>query len=292
MSDNSWRDVTAEDFRDRGPVETLKDALLHLRRPFEPAAVRWKVQRAGQGWGVVVAYIDSRLVIERLNLVVGGAWHDEYRPWGAGHEECALTVFGVTRRDVGQGTGPQAVKAARSDARKRAGVLFGIGVSIYALAGPRLSATPGDDALPGRPLVRNRQGQKGGWSATISTEGEEWLAEKYADWLGQRGQKLFGPPLEHGDEHGAAGMEADEVASDQVEKSEPVTVQQVQGEEADGLRAAATEHYQAIRGMNAAQIPPKKHRLELEQAGGSIETLRAYVEELAEVRVNMEEARK
>ena len=67
-------------------------AQVHLRRPFEPAAVRWKVQSVGDGYGIVVAYIDARLVVERLNAVVGGEWSDEYRVHAQGVEECALTV--------------------------------------------------------------------------------------------------------------------------------------------------------------------------------------------------------
>jgi hypothetical protein len=42
---------------------------------------------------------------------------------------CDLTIDGITRSDVGEGVG----KALVSDSFKRAGVRFGIGVSLYAI---------------------------------------------------------------------------------------------------------------------------------------------------------------
>jgi hypothetical protein len=71
---------------DEFPCDSFKAAARHLRRPFTPAAVRFKVQAT---WpkdkptgGLIVAYIDARLVTERLNLVVPHLWADAYRPVG------------------------------------------------------------------------------------------------------------------------------------------------------------------------------------------------------------------
>jgi hypothetical protein len=61
------------------PVTSLNDALPMLRRPFTPAAVKFKVQRKlGEAGVQIVGYIDARLVIERLNLVVGDQWSASY----------------------------------------------------------------------------------------------------------------------------------------------------------------------------------------------------------------------
>jgi hypothetical protein len=37
---------------------------------------------------------------------------------------------------------------------------------------------------------------------------EEWCRERYRRWLEERGRRLFGQELEHGDEAGAPGFEA------------------------------------------------------------------------------------
>lgn len=288
--------LAGHNFHEAGPVER-GDALAHLRRPFSPAAVRWKVQTAGSGYGIVVAYLDARLVVERLNLVAGLDWSDAYRTMGTGVEECALTVHGVTRHDVGKAQGFEAEKAARSDALKRAGVRFGVGVSVYALKSVLLNAQAGKTPDAERLLTGNKQNEKTKkWSATISRLAEDWLSEMYGRWLAERGEELFGPALDHGDELGAQGLEGDETAPPAQEAvEEPVAGSaggaQVEGERADELRARAAELYAEIRAMNAGQIPPAKHKADLRRVGGSVETLFNYVSRLEEIRDQMKEAR-
>jgi hypothetical protein len=102
--------------------------------------------------GMVVAYVDARMVMDRLDEAVGPAgWTDEYRilsdretkteagPIRTLEVECSLTLFledtGITKRDVGEG---DTLKAAYSDAFKRAAVKFGIGRYLYSL--PKLWA--------------------------------------------------------------------------------------------------------------------------------------------------------
>jgi hypothetical protein len=116
------------------PVDSFRDAAHHLRRPFTKHAVKFKVQAT---WpkerptsGLIVAYIDARLAIERLNLVCPHLWHARYEATGQGRMWCHLTVDGITRPDVGEGDG----KGLVSDALKRAAVHFGVGVSLYAVS--------------------------------------------------------------------------------------------------------------------------------------------------------------
>lgn len=120
-----------------------KDVVQELRKPFAPEQIKWKVQtnpKEGQDMAIVVAYIDSRDVSERLDLATGGDWGSEfYLPQvqaGSHHSlECALTVCGVTRRDVGTVPGPRqnedSTKDLYSDALKRAAVQFGVGSHVY-----------------------------------------------------------------------------------------------------------------------------------------------------------------
>lgn len=182
------------------PAETFTDARTHLRRPFTPEAVRWKVQAQWPNSpnerpkaGLIVGYIDQRLVVDRLNLVVADHWHDDYAPdpTGAGLM-CRLTVFDVTRPDIGQGTG----KGLYSDALKRAAVKFGVGVSIYAL--PKIKLTVEDGHLTPKK-------SRNGYMLALTPAGEERCRDIYELWLDQRGRDAFGDPLDHGDAAGGLG---------------------------------------------------------------------------------------
>lgn len=176
-----------------GPVDTFREAAPLLRRPFTPAAVRFKPQAVlGDGKGVLcVAYIDARLVIERLNLIVPHLWHDSYRPVGDGLMWCDLTIDAITRSDVGEGTG----KALVSDALKRAAVHFGVGVSLYAIPQQRIWATDARGSLV--TLWRKSNGK--GWDARLEDAGHAHLRRVYSTWLDEHGTSAFGAPLDHGD---------------------------------------------------------------------------------------------
>jgi Rad52/22 family double-strand break repair protein len=191
------------------PCASLDQALPELRRPPAPAAVRFKLTTTNREntSGQVAAYVDARLVFDRLDLVCGGRWHARFealperlvpKPEEGEAEliyvRCRLTAFGVTREDVGAGESP---KAAFSDAIKRAAVHFGVGRALYAMASPWLLRGPGAGQL--------RTTQRGKLKLDARTEAH--LRGGYERWLAEKGSALFGPPLEHGDEAGAAGFE-------------------------------------------------------------------------------------
>lgn len=165
------------------PLESFKEAARELRRPFTENAVKFKLQSSS----LVVTYIDARLVIERLNLVIPHLWHDAYEPLGPTVVECHLTVDGVTRSDVGEA---KKAKDVRSDALKRAGVHFGVGVSLYAIPAGRIDET-----------YTEQQGK----STVLSPNGISMLRSRYTSWLEARGRAWFGDPLDHGDVEDAAG---------------------------------------------------------------------------------------
>lgn len=121
-----------------------QEILEKLRSPISPDTVKWKVQsnpKDERNMALVVAFIDARDAAELLDLSTLGDWSDTYgQPVvsvnGTLSIECALTVCGVTRRDVGSigltGEGNEdTVKAVYSDAFKRAAVKFGVGSSVY-----------------------------------------------------------------------------------------------------------------------------------------------------------------
>ncbi len=188
------------------PLDSYREAAIHLRRPFAPAAVNFKVQtqtgsKDNPSGGLIVAYIDMRLVVERLNLIVPHLWHDAYEPLADGKGlVCRLTVDGITRVDVGQADSERGgPKALYSDALKRAAVKFGVGVSIYALAQVHWRAGDGT----GQTLKVTGQQKK---RLNITDQGLATLRGGYAKWLER--DHGFGEVLDHGDEPSAGGADS------------------------------------------------------------------------------------
>lgn len=197
------------------PVGTLSEALPHLRRPMRPEAIHFKPQSEFTRGALVVPYIDARLVYERLNLVVAGAWSCAFEPlaealWPepeldrngearpvARYVVCRLSVCGVTREDVGEGSDP---KAAYSDAIKRAAVPFGIGRFLYAMGSPTLYEGEADNELR-RSRGRNAR-------LVVDKRTERWLRDHYAEWLAERSGREFGEALGHGDDPEAVPPDA------------------------------------------------------------------------------------
>lgn len=183
------------------PCATLDEALPELRRPPAPEAVKFKIQNAVGEYAQVVPYVDARLVYDRLDHVCGGNWSAVCEELPAGlkpqrpveprerliHVRCRLSVFGVTREDVGEGHEP---KAAVSDAVKRAAVQFGIARAIYAMRSPWLREGDADSELR-----RNRKGR-----LVLDHRTDEWCRGRYEAWLEDRGIARFGEPLDHGDD--------------------------------------------------------------------------------------------
>ena len=129
-----------------------KEIQAALIKPFDSSLVKWKpevtkknqdgrkvdIMRNGQQVAGCTAHIDARDVMNRLDEVVGSfEWSDSYRVLpNEKNVECTLTVMGVSKTDVGQtneGGFADAMKAAYSDALKRAAVKFGIGRHLYSM---------------------------------------------------------------------------------------------------------------------------------------------------------------
>src|ERR1700678_322318 len=137
-------DAEARDRIERLPRESRK--LLferHLQQPFHAKEVKWKPQSVKGNRCLAIAYIDARLVMDRLDDVCGvDGWTDAYTILADGSCMCRLTVrtpYGieVTKSDVGspseQPDAGDRLKASVSDALKRAAVKFGIGRYLYRL---------------------------------------------------------------------------------------------------------------------------------------------------------------
>jgi hypothetical protein len=124
---------------DSTSVEELTEA---LASPFDSREVRFKPAVVSGNRALALAYVDARVIQDRLDDVLGvTGWQDEYGCLPDGSVVCRLRLrLGdewITKMDVGgQSEQPDEGdrrKAAFSDALKRAAVKFGIGRYLYRL---------------------------------------------------------------------------------------------------------------------------------------------------------------
>lgn len=132
--------MSAETIAPRDPQLVALTAA--LAEPFEPREVKFKPQSVKNNRCLAMAYIDARLIQDRLDDVLGVEnWTDAYTILNDGSVMCRLRLkLGdrwITKTDVGspseQPDGGDRLKAAFSDALKRAAVKFGIGRYLYRL---------------------------------------------------------------------------------------------------------------------------------------------------------------
>lgn len=119
-----------------------KSLSLALTAPFPTDAVHWKPLSVKGNRALAAAYLDARAVMQRLDSVFGvGGWKDRYQLVNGGSVVCTLSVKvdgeWIEKTDVGspseQPDDGDKLKAAFSDALKRAAVKLGIGRYLYRL---------------------------------------------------------------------------------------------------------------------------------------------------------------
>jgi hypothetical protein len=120
-------------------VEATTQALAAV---FDPSEVKFKPAVVSGNRALALAYVDARVIQDRLDDVLGvSGWQDDYECLADGSVVCRLRLrlgdTWVTKVDVGgpseQPDGGDRLKAAFSDALKRAAVKFGIGRYLYRL---------------------------------------------------------------------------------------------------------------------------------------------------------------
>ncbi len=113
-----------------------------LSAPFQVGEVKFKPQSVKGNRALALAYIDCRVIQDRLDAVMGVEnWMDEYEILTDGSVMCRLKLRlrgeWVVKTDVGspseQPDSGDRLKAAFSDALKRAAVKYGIGRYLYRL---------------------------------------------------------------------------------------------------------------------------------------------------------------
>lgn len=130
-----------------------------------PHRIQWRVgstfKRGNKLYGQLLAYIDARTVMERLDRLDPAWTVEHYSPVvvvdSAGNEAtgvpCRLTVKGVSRTDVGVPSDMEPVKGAYSDALKRAAVHFGIGRELYEMPFVAVECEEKANGKAGKPLA-------------------------------------------------------------------------------------------------------------------------------------------
>ena len=113
--------------------------MLELREPFPPSKVSWRIARvfADKKEAQVLAYIDARDVMERLDYICGiDGWQCRYSHT-ATKTVCDIGIKindeWIWKSDGAGDTDVEAEKGALSDAFKRAAVRWGIGRYLYDL---------------------------------------------------------------------------------------------------------------------------------------------------------------
>jgi hypothetical protein len=135
--------LAVDEKQDLSPESADVEALTRaLAEPFEPSEVKFKPAVVSGNRAMALAYVDARVIQDRLDEVLGvEGWSDDYECLADGSVVCRLRLrLGeewVTKVDVGgpseQPDGGDRMKAAFSDALKRAAVKFGVGRYLYRL---------------------------------------------------------------------------------------------------------------------------------------------------------------
>jgi hypothetical protein len=163
--------------QDRMEVPAAVAALTRaLAEPFEPSEVKFKPAVVSGSRAMALAYVDARVIQDRLDEVLGvEGWSDDYECLPDGSVVCRLRLrLGeewVTKVDVGgpseQQDGGDRMKAAFSDALKRAAVKFGVGRYLYRLPAQWVDYDPHKrqfvrpPALPAFALPKKKVEKKG-----------------------------------------------------------------------------------------------------------------------------------
>jgi len=133
-----------------------------LHAPFEPSQIEWKPQQVSGNRALAVPYIDARAVMTRLDQCFGlGGWQTSFQPLPDGCVICTLRVrVGETwcsHQDAGgpsdQPDAGDRLKAACSDALKRAAVHLGIARYLYQLSAQWCDYDPQKKRLLGTPTL-------------------------------------------------------------------------------------------------------------------------------------------
>lgn len=120
------------------------DFMLKLQEPFNPIDIEWRAQQSGisatgKPWMIVLPYITSRAIQQRLDEVFGPFAYEikQEETKALDGFVCTISVLHegrwISKQDVAPKTDIEPLKGGASGALKRAGALWGIGRYLYHL---------------------------------------------------------------------------------------------------------------------------------------------------------------
>lgn len=163
-----------------------------LSKKFPEEDIEWRVQQCGQGnngtWALIIPYITSRAIMQRLDDVVGpGKWKNEFTasPCNSGYM-CGISINvdgeWVTRWDGAEKTGNGSidpVKSTMSSAMKRTGVQWGIGRYLYQFEAQFADAKVCDNRYK---VINGYTYQDGKIKGTGAKFGFQWKPKPLESW--------------------------------------------------------------------------------------------------------------
>ena len=171
----------------------MKDWEKQLKKPFRPEEIEWREARSGvkdgKGYVIVLAYITSRAVMDRLDDVFGvDGWTAkfEFQPLEHNGKQEVAVICTITAKVPGEEdkyivkqdgaplTNYESIKGGISDAFKRAAVQLGIGRYLYRLPEYFIWVQP-------------QKGDGEGWHYTRIKTGEQvitgyWKEPELPEW--------------------------------------------------------------------------------------------------------------
>ncbi len=143
-------------------MDPQSDIASRLAEPFEPSEVKFKPAVVSGNRALALCYVDARVIQDRLDEVMGvTGWQDDYECLADGSVVCRLRLKidgeWLVKVDVGspseQPDGGDRLKAAFSDALKRAAVKFGIGRYLYRMPSQWVDYDPQKRAFVRQPVL-------------------------------------------------------------------------------------------------------------------------------------------
>jgi hypothetical protein len=116
----------------------MKDKMEQLTKPLPLEEIELRIGSVSQQKGFsLLAYKNSRVDVKRFNEVFGAKWYPKYHYDDKGLLVCTIYVYDddiqqwIGREDVGIESYTEKEKGSYSDALKRAGFRWGVGIELY-----------------------------------------------------------------------------------------------------------------------------------------------------------------
>ena len=115
----------------------MQEKYKRLREPLTKDDIELRVGTVGEKGATLLLYKTARVDTKRFDDIFGGRWQRTHYIDNKGNVVCKISIFDeelkewISREDVGTESNTEKEKGAYSDAFKRAGFAWGVGVELY-----------------------------------------------------------------------------------------------------------------------------------------------------------------